>query len=274
MALQQTSAGLPASRLPGNRGNRRKACCAPLSGVCFRPLRRAPQCPRICACLPGEPNPCRAFTPLAGTGHLAGNSAGMLGISDPQRRMSYSPRAYGPLPSQGRPSALPIPAGAAGGRRLPCGGAAGTARLSGDGEGQRRDPRAGEAPEGYNVYKRATIAATGSSFGYVNLIADLEFSNSGNSFRGVKGTCAANDQWRVGGAGTADNAGYMEIATADDITEPIYVRQYTGAYTTLNRTATLLDASGNTTFPGSVTTGNKVKMQYNSTSESLDFIFI
>jgi len=33
-----------------------------------------------------------------------------------------------------------------------------------------------------------------------------------------------NDQWRVGGAATASNAGYMEIATADDGTEPIYVR--------------------------------------------------
>jgi hypothetical protein len=45
----------------------------------------------------------------------------------------------------------------------------------------------------------------------------------------------------------------MEIATADDGTEPIYVRQYTGVYTTLTRTATLLDASGNTAFPGIVT---------------------
>ena len=66
----------------------------------------------------------------------------------------------------------------------------------------------------------------------------------------------------------------MEIATADDNSEPIYVRQYTGAYATLNRTATLLDASGNTSFPGSVTVGDKVQMKYNSTSESLDFIFI
>lgn len=45
----------------------------------------------------------------------------------------------------------------------------------------------------------------------------------------------------------------MEISTSDDGTEPIYVRQYTGVYSTLTRTATLLDGSGNTSFPGRVT---------------------
>jgi hypothetical protein len=61
-----------------------------------------------------------------------------------------------------------------------------------------------------------------------------------------------NDQWRIGGAATGSNAGYMEIATADDGNEPIYVRQYTGVFSTLIRTLTLLDASGNTSFPGVV----------------------
>ena len=44
----------------------------------------------------------------------------------------------------------------------------------------------------------------------------------------------------------------MEIATADDGTEPIYVRQYSGTFSTITRTATLLDGSGNTSFPGTV----------------------
>ena len=52
--------------------------------------------------------------------------------------------------------------------------------------------------------------------------------------------------------GTASNAGYAELATADDGSEPIYVRQYTGVFTNLARTATLLDGSGNTSFPGTV----------------------
>lgn len=45
----------------------------------------------------------------------------------------------------------------------------------------------------------------------------------------------------------------MELATADDGTEPIYVRQYTGVFTTIKRTLTLLDASGNTILPGTLT---------------------
>ena len=83
---------------------------------------------------------------------------------------------------------------------------------------------------------------------------NISFSNSGTGFRGINyGTMGDNDQWRIGGAATGSNAGYMEIATADDGTEPIYVRQYTGVFGSLKRTATLLDANGNTTFPGTVT---------------------
>jgi hypothetical protein len=73
----------------------------------------------------------------------------------------------------------------------------------------------------------------------------------------IYGNMADSDQFRIRIGGTATNAGYVEIATSDDGTEPIYVRQYTQvggvAFTTLNRTATLLDGSGNTSFPGTVT---------------------
>lgn len=62
-----------------------------------------------------------------------------------------------------------------------------------------------------------------------------------------------NDYGRVAFGGTASNAGWMEIASADDGNEPIYVRQYTGVFTSIKRTATLLDANGNTVFPGTVT---------------------
>ena len=64
---------------------------------------------------------------------------------------------------------------------------------------------------------------------------------------------ADNDQFRIFIGGTATNAGWVELATADDGTEPIYVRQYTGVFTTITRTAALLDGSGNTYFPGEVT---------------------
>ena len=62
-----------------------------------------------------------------------------------------------------------------------------------------------------------------------------------------------NDYGRVAYGGTASDAGWMEIASCDDGNEPIYARQYTGVFTTVKRTATLLDANGNTVFPGTVT---------------------
>lgn len=70
----------------------------------------------------------------------------------------------------------------------------------------------------------------------------------------VKATVGANDYARVR-MGGASNAGYLEVATADDGNEPIYVRQYTGNFSTVKRTLTLLDDSGNTTFPGTLTSG-------------------
>jgi hypothetical protein len=69
----------------------------------------------------------------------------------------------------------------------------------------------------------------------------------------VYGNMADNDQFRIRIGGTATNAGFAEIATADDGTEPIHVRQYSGVFTSLVRTATLLDGSGNSSFPGGVT---------------------
>lgn len=72
----------------------------------------------------------------------------------------------------------------------------------------------------------------------------------------LKATMGDNDAFRIA-VGSSTNAGYAEIATADDGTEPIYVRQYgdaeTDGFVTPTRTATLLDANGNTQFPGSVT---------------------
>ena len=62
-----------------------------------------------------------------------------------------------------------------------------------------------------------------------------------------------NDYGRVAYGATATNAGWMEIASCDSGNEPIYARQYTGVFNTVKRTAILLDANGNTVFPGTVT---------------------
>lgn len=80
---------------------------------------------------------------------------------------------------------------------------------------------------------------------------DVTFSNSGTTRRQVKFIVGDNDYGRISAGATAANAGWVEIASGDDGNEPIYARQYSGD-TTVARQLTLLDSSGNTTFPGSI----------------------
>ena len=85
------------------------------------------------------------------------------------------------------------------------------------------------------------------------LTGDLLFSTNGDTgTRQIRLVGGSNDYGRLAVGATAQNAGWMEIATADDGTEPIYVRQYTDAYSTVTRTLTLLDANGNTSIPKTV----------------------
>jgi hypothetical protein len=72
---------------------------------------------------------------------------------------------------------------------------------------------------------------------------------------GIQGIVGDDDDWRVKGGATASNSGYLEIATADDGDEPIYVRQYTGTFKTIKRTLTLLDANGYAQFPSYINIG-------------------
>ena len=109
----------------------------------------------------------------------------------------------------------------------------------------------------YPLTDIGAIPLDGTSTYSIN--GSLLFNDSGNvseTFRGIQGKCGTNDYWRFGGSQTGSNAGYAEIATGDESNEPIYVRQYSGSFATLTRTATLLDASGNTEFPGNVTAPN------------------
>ena len=125
-----------------------------------------------------------------------------------------------------------------------------------------------------------TIPLTLESDLYVKKTGDTVTGNI-NSLYGVDGTepvnqfsgeMAGDDLWaiRTGvtgrpdpeGAATGDN-GYLEIATADNGTEPIYIAQYEGDHFLPDsqgvrfyrqiRRATLLDEQGNTFFPGTVT---------------------
>ena len=82
-----------------------------------------------------------------------------------------------------------------------------------------------------------------------------------------------NDHFRILVGGTALDSGFVELATADNGNEPIYVRQYTGVFQTLIRTATLLDGSGNTSFPGDVTafaSDERLKTEFVKIENSLE----
>lgn len=114
------------------------------------------------------------------------------------------------------------------------------------------------------------VAATSTTTGTLVVTGGVGISgnvwvggSSGITFAGTSGNTTTdllyqqisdNDFFRIRTGGlSGSNSGFVEIATADDASEPIYVRQYTGVFTTLTRTATLLDGSGNTSFPGTVT---------------------
>jgi microcystin-dependent protein len=80
----------------------------------------------------------------------------------------------------------------------------------------------------------------------------------------VYAKCGTSDRFRIR-VGGAENAGWVELATGDDNAEPIYVRQYEWNtsdsqkdyyFGALVREAVLLDASGNTSFPGTITATN------------------
>ena len=64
-----------------------------------------------------------------------------------------------------------------------------------------------------------------------------------------------NDHFRIIAGSSGNNNGWAEIATADDGNEPIYVRQYSGVFSSVVRTLTLLDANGHTHFPSYINIG-------------------
>lgn len=104
-------------------------------------------------------------------------------------------------------------------------------------------PNAGDGKAGL-----ITNAAQGI-YGEKTLYSDLRFANVSTGTRGIIGTIAGNDFWRIVGRADKTDEGYLEIATGDGATEPIYIRQYTGVFGTLKRTFTVLDEAGRSRAP-------------------------
>lgn len=87
----------------------------------------------------------------------------------------------------------------------------------------------------------------------------FDYISGGNERNLLYQQMADNDLFRIR-CGGPSNQGWVEIATADDGTEPIYVRQYTGQFASITRTLTLLDGSGNTICPGNLLTNGGITM--------------
>lgn len=117
---------------------------------------------------------------------------------------------------------------------------------------------------------------------FTNNIALSDSGNQEGVFKGIVGSCSNNyNLWRVGGSQNAgsDNEGYLEISLQDNnetTGKPIYIRQYKGnnSFQSVKREATLLDANGNTIFPGTVTVGLHGTFKYNTADKCIDVLFI
>jgi hypothetical protein len=116
------------------------------------------------------------------------------------------------------------------------------------------------------------VKATGTTISYDNtsylplsgglMTGSIQFSDTTNLKRGIYGSMGTDDNWFVGANAGGVSQGYLEIATGDDGTEPIYATQYNGnAFTTgtVARRVTLLDGSGNSIFPNTLTATTLVK---------------
>lgn len=104
-------------------------------------------------------------------------------------------------------------------------------------------PNAGSGKAGLITDAAQTI------YGEKTLTSNLCFANVTTGTRGIVGTIADNDCWRVVGRADKADAGYLEIATGDGSNEPIYMRQYSGTFATVTRTFTVLDNSGRSRAP-------------------------
>lgn len=114
-----------------------------------------------------------------------------------------------------------------------------------------------------NVTKSSSWISIGYS-AQVNYASSAGSSGSASKVYGQVGDTGShelvrcdmnNDQFRIIAGSSGINKGWAEIATADDGNEPIYVRQYSGVFSSVVRTLTLLDANGHTHFPSYINIG-------------------
>lgn len=102
---------------------------------------------------------------------------------------------------------------------------------------------------------RSLWGQTFDGTGNVNGTIMFDYISGGNERNLLYQQMADNDLFRIR-CGGPSNQGWVEIATADDGTEHIYVRQYTGEFASITRTTTLLDENGDMRLASSIFSGN------------------
>jgi hypothetical protein len=105
----------------------------------------------------------------------------------------------------------------------------------------------GTTSPGNKLYVNGDIGVAGTIY--------FQGMSGGNERNLLYQQMADNDLFRIR-CGGPSNQGWVEIATADDGTEPIYVRQYTGEFASIARTLTLLDENGDMRLASSIFSGN------------------
>ncbi|CAB4158553.1 hypothetical protein UFOVP700_17 [uncultured Caudovirales phage] len=111
------------------------------------------------------------------------------------------------------------------------------------------------AVELLNTLNAGAVNITGAVNLSGTVSSDLIFNDGGTTQRGIRGTAGGNDYWFVGGDATGSDSAQLILATGDNGSEPVVVRQYTGLVLDANsnyRELVLLDSSGNTTLPGNL----------------------
>lgn len=105
----------------------------------------------------------------------------------------------------------------------------------------------GTTSPGNKLYVNGDIGVDGTIY--------FQGMSGGNERNLLYQQMADNDLFRIR-CGGPSNQGWVEIATADDGTEHIYVRQYTGEFASITRTTTLLDENGDMRLASSIFSGN------------------
>lgn len=136
------------------------------------------------------------------------------------------------------------------------------------------------AVELLNTLNAGTVNITGAVNLSGTISSDLTFSDSGTTQRGIRGTAGGNDFWFVGGDATNSDSAQLILATGDNGSEPVVVRQYTGLILDANsnyRELVLLDGSGNTQLPGLLNVngtvnaaGTEIVINYDHTGAPVD----